>query len=506
MRYLRWLPLLLVLVVVWNMNLRPRVINLDEEQDIADPAVSLGTQDHSDAWGGLDRWAYPGLEYWRVLKRLEGAGFSCSVPQDPARGGQPQSGEHTVHCRQEKNWPLQRLQTLELRISYDLPGGGGRLLAAHAQSTVKPSVWREPLAERLRQLQLLEPATLAIRGLQAASTDALARIVADALLNNSWDALCTGNTRMSCNSMLAKRRQTGFPALPATAWPVGSLGELDLRLATIGFAGPARRADHESFMPVRVAAGHLWLDFERRDLAGYRETLAIALDPVGARPVRIRLQGRSGGREFTLAGKASHYNGEHQQWLFPLTAGAFARAEDEPDSRKALWLYPQDLDETGANLQRFAGNLAFVDVDFRPQLLLAYTDFMHHSVSSEAELKLQPPLQTADRMAAALQHSAVGSLLPATEAQALIAGQYPHADNTLIRAAWALYRCEYSPGLTDIDPGCWQRFSQSDPAASQLLQHDLQTQLQRYARLDPDHPVQQRLYRLATAYSRSTEP
>ncbi|MDQ8036353.1 MAG: hypothetical protein REI12_02960 [Pedobacter sp.] len=506
MKYLRWLPLVLVLIAAWNMNLRPRVINLDEELDIQDPAVSVATQGHSEAWGGIDLWAYPGLEYWRVLKRLQQAGFECSVPQDPARGGQPQSGQHTVHCNLEKSWPLQRQQTLELRVNYDLPGAGGRLQAVQAASVVSPAAWREKMAGLLRGLHLLEPATLEVRGLEAPSSDDLARIVADTLMNASWTELCGGNTRMSCNSMLEKRRKEGFPALPSEAWRVGSINELRFRLADMGFASSGRTVDRDRFLPVRVEAGRMWLDMERMDLAGQRETLAIAMDPVGARPVQIQLKGRSGLREFPLTGKATTYNDNHEQWLFPLMAGAFVSDKDELENsggRKALWLYPQDMDETGDNLQRFSANLAFVDPAFQPQLLQAYIDFLRRDDSAEAQLKLQPPLQTADRMAAALQRSTVGALLPAADADALIAEKYRGADSAIVRAAWALYRCELGSELQEIDAVCWTHFTQSDNAASQLLQQDLQTQLRIYASLDADNPVQRRLQRLAVAYSRS---
>lgn len=505
MKYLRWLPLVLVLIAVWNMNLRPRIINMDEEQDIPDPAVTLATQDHSEAWGGIDRWAFPGLEYWRLLKRLNQAGFTCSIPQDPARGGQPQSGQHTVLCNLEKSWPLQRLQTLELRINYDLPAAaGGQLQAARAASTVKPAVWREKLAVLLRALHLLEPATLAITGLEAPSTDDLARIVADALMNTSWETLCSGNTRMSCNSILEQRRQEGFPALPAGAWPVGNIADMKSRLAHAGFASSGRSADSDHFLPVRVEAGRMWLDMERVDLAGHRESLTIAIEPVGARPVQIQVQGRSGLRNFPLKGKTTTYNGEHEQWLFPLMAGAFVSAADELEQsggRKGVWLYPQEMDESGDNLQRFSSNLAFVDADFQPQLLQAYIDFLRQDNSPEALLKLQPPLQTADRMAAALQRSTVGALLPPTAADELIATQYHSDDGIIVRAAWALYRCERSTDLPDIDSACWSHFTRSDNAASQLLQQDLQKQLQIYASLDAENPVQRRLQRLAAAYS-----
>lgn len=506
MKYLRWLPLVLVLIVVWNMNLRPRIINLDEEQDIQDPAVAVATQGHTEAWGGIDRWAYPGLEYWRVLKRLQQAGFECSVPQDPARGGQPQSGQHTVYCRLEKSWPVQRQQSLELHINYDLPGAGGRLQAAHAASTVKPAVWREKLAGLLRALHWLEPAALPVTGLKANTTDDLARISADAMMNMSWDLLCTGNTGMSCNSLLAQRKQEGFPALPSAAWRVGTVADLQSRLANIGFARSGRTTDRDRFLPVRVEAGRMWLDMERRDLAGQRETLAIAMDAVGARPVLLHIKGRSGLREFALAGKATTYNDGHEQWLFPLMAGAFVSDEDALDNsggRKALWLYPQDMDDTGDNLQRFAANLAFVDPAFQPALLQAYADFLHRDAAPEAQLKLQPALQTADRMAAALQRSTVGALLPAAEADRLMAEKYQGADKVMVRAAWALYRCEHGSALPEIDPRCWAHFTQSDPAASQFLQQDLRTQLLIYADLDADNPVQRRLQRLASAYSRS---
>lgn len=509
MKYLRWLPLVLVLIVVWNMNLRPHVINLDEEPDIADPAVTFATQGHSEAWGGIDRWAYPGLEYWRVLKRLQQAGFACSVPQDPARGGQPQSGQHTVHCQQQKSWPLQRQQSLELRINYDLPGAVGRLQSARAESTVKPAAWREKLAGLLRTMHLLEPAALAVTGLQAAGTDDLARIVADVLMNDSWERLCSGNTQMSCNSMLAQRKESGFPALPRAAWQVGTIGELKLRMANAGFASSGRSFDGDRFLPVRVEAGRMWLDMERMDLAGQRETLTIAMDPVGARPLQLQIKGRSGLREFSLAGKATTYNGDHEQWLFPLMAGVFVSDKDELENsggRKALWLYPQDMDEAGDNLQLFSANLSFVDPAFQPQLLQAYIDFLHRDNSPEAQLKLQPPLQTADRMAAALQRSTVGALLPATEADALIAEKYQGTDRAIVRAAWALYRCEPGSGLQEIDAACWSHFTRSDSAVSQLLQQDLQTQLQIYANLDADNPVQRRLHRLARAYSRSASP
>lgn len=504
MKWLRWLPLLLILIAVWKLNLTPRVINLDEEQDIADPAVTLATQGHNEAWGGIDRWAYPGLEYWRVLKRLNQAGFACSIPQDPARGGQPQSGQHTVRCQLEKSWPLQRLQRLALHINYDLPGAGGRLQAAQAESAVKPAAWREQLANLLRNMRLLEPATLTVTGLAAPGTDDLARIVADALLNNSWETLCTGNTRMSCNDMLQQRGKEGFPAPPPAAWPVGNIADLKLRLANVGFASSDRSADRDRFLPVRVEAGRLWVDMERMDLGGHRETLAIAIEPVGARPVHVQLQGRSGLREFPLSGKASTYNGDHEQWLFPLMAGAFVSENDELEhsgGRKGLWLYPQDMDETGDNLQRFASNLAFVDTAFQPQLLQTYIDFLRQSTAPEDLLKLQAPLQTADRMAAALQRSTVGALLPAAEADALIAKQYQSDEGIIVRAAWALYRCERSSNLQEIDPACWAQFTQSDKAASQLLQQDLQKHLQIYASLDAGNPVQRRLQRLAAAYS-----
>ncbi|MGH8492140.1 MAG: hypothetical protein ACRERR_03395 [Moraxellaceae bacterium] len=508
MKYLRWLPLVLVLIAAWNMNLRPHIINMDEELDIPDPAVETMTQDHSEAWGGIDRWAYPGLESWRVVRRLETAGFTCTAPQDTAVGGVPQSGLHRLRCSQEKSWPLSRQLSLEILVSYDLPGGG-RLQSAHAQSAIKPAAWREKLASLLRHLHFLEPEKLQVTGLQAASTDDLARIVANALLNTYWESLCNGNTRMSCNSVLSQRGKEGFVAAPTTAWKVSDLRELGFQLANIGFALSGRVIERDNYLPIRVDGDQLWVNMERLDLAGHTEKLAIELDAVGAQPIRLRLEGRSGAREFALAGKNTTYNGDHVQWLFPLMAGVFVNADDELEAsggRKAIWLYPQDMDETGDNLRRFSEKTTFIDPGFQPRLLRAYIDFLLQDNSPEAALKLQPPLQTADRMAAALQRSGIGALLPAAEADTLIQQHYAGPEKVLARAAWALYRCEKSTGQPLMDADCWARIQQQDRAASALLQEDLQVQMQIYSRLDADNPVQQRLRRLAAAYAQTGAP
>lgn len=510
-QYLRWIALILLVIAVWNLNLRPHVINLDEEVDVRDPAIEAMTGSHSDAWGGIDRWAYPGLESWRVQKRLKQQGFSCTQPQDMAVGGEPRSGTHTMICSQTKSWPLTRQQTLELRINYDLPGGG-RLQAAQARSTVKAASWREQFAKLLRRLHALEPESLQIRGLQAQNTDELARIIADTLLQGRWLDACMDALNKSCKTVLATRKSEGFAALPAGAWMVGSSKDMLRQLNDIGFASSSQIVDeHDAFMAARVEGEQLWLDLQRQDLAGQNEKIALGINPVGATPVRLRIEGASAAREFLLQGRASTSNSDYPKWLFPLMSGALVQSGDElatVDTRKALWLYPQTMDETGDNLQRFSRHLAFIDPAFQGQLLLAYIDLMLQEVATapESALGLQPPLQTADRMATALARSGVARLLPADAAETLIRQHYAAEDKIVARAAWALYRCEKSSGLAEIDPVCWSNFRQTDSAASRLLQASLQEQMQNYAALDAGNPVQRRLQGLASIYAQTGSP
>ncbi len=503
MSRMRWLLLAIFLIAVWNMNLRPRVINLDEEQDLADPAVAAMTTDNSRDWGGMDRWAFPGLEAWRITARLQKAGFSCLQPQDVAVGGLPRSGIHSLHCQQEKSWPLQRWLSIEARIDYN--AFGGRLLSASAHSVVQPAAWREQMARLLRGLHLMEPAELQISGLVARDGDALARIVADAMLGNQWDAFCGDIEQTAlCRSNLKARAQ-GFPALPATAWPVAELKPLLLQLRAIGFVPLRHVADSDTFMAVRLHGSMLWVDLARTDLTGHAETMAIAIAPVGAAATRLVLDGRGGRHEFALAGKASTYrDGAEQKWLFPLLAGAFVGSDDElrdEAGRKAVWLYPPAPEDSEALQQGFRKNIGLTDPAFQPQLLTAYMDRLLQDHSPEMQLQLQPPLQTADRLAQALRTSGIADLLTKGEADALMQQHYSGEKTVIARAAWALYRCEGREGdFLFIEPGCWQHFLQQDAPAAALLQADLQRQLRIYRDLDPANPVQKRLRRLATVF------
>jgi hypothetical protein len=491
----RWFSVLVLTYVLfalwWRIFVPTSVINLDDE--VPDPAIEFYTKARSADFGGIDRWAYPGLEAGRAAGRLKKRGYECSLPQEPKFGGTPKSGTYAIVCTREVSWPVSRKLQIEATIDYDT---GGRLTAARALSIVagKEGSMRVRWANMLRKNEVIEPAELAVEGLSFGSVDALAQFVADALNRNGWRASCEDQARHPmCGAYARDRRQSGFRPLPGGPLSVPDVASLDRELERIGFAprfAPPRR---DQAMFVRLTDGRMWLDFAGKDLVGRDRTLSVELDSEGGAMVQMLIAQGAASKVMALAG-ARRQTPQEAMFLVPEAAPQNAAGGDY---RKAIWV---TVPKNGRPvlLERLSRLLPTLDPAFVPRVLrpvLADT-----SNPPGAESAPGAALDAIDKLADRLRLLRVARSMPPGQSSRSILQAYRDAPAT--RAAWALALCE-APDVEPprIDPACWLNFTSSDPEAVALLRREIAILQPEYRKLEPADPLRLRLRRLSDAFA-----
>jgi hypothetical protein len=491
----RWFAVLVLAWVLWALSIRlfapDPTINADDE--VRDPAIEFTTKARSGDFGGIDRWAYPGLEAGRAAGRLKKRGYECPPPQDPRFGGTPKSGTYSMVCNREASWPVSRKLQIEATIDYDT---GGRLTAAKARSIVagKEGSLRARWANLLRKTGLIEPAELAVEGLSFDSVDALAQFVADALSPNGWHASCEDRRQHPlCGAYARDRRASGFRPLPDGPLGVPDIASLDRELARIGFAPRFTPPRPDQAMFVRLTDGRMWLDFSGKDLGGRDRTLSVEVDSEGGAMLQMVIAQGAASKATALAG-ARRQTPQEAMFLVPEAAPQNAA---QGDYRKAIWVTVSKVGRP-ASVEYLSRVLPTLDPAFVPRVLQPV--LADASNPPGAATAPGAALDVIDKLADKLRLLRVARSMPTGQSSRSILQAYPDAPAT--RAAWGLALCEaLDVQPPRIDPACWLNFTSSDPDATALLRREIAILQPEYRKLDPADPRRLRLKRLSDAFA-----
>jgi hypothetical protein len=490
MMHFRWFRLLLLaggFLLAWGLVLRPvKVIDLDAELD--DPAIEFYTKRHSSDYGGIDQWAYPGMEGWRMVRRLEQQGYACVLPQDAAIGGTPRSGIHALNCTRTLAWPVSRQLLIQASINYDI---GGRLMAVNASNNASGA-----MASLFRKLGWVESGMFAVRGLSFDSIDAWLPFVADTLKPGGWHVECQDSAfAPTCPYQMRDRREAGFGSMPKLPMPVGEARFLRRAFARIGLVPQPHllrldAAKADEWLPVRVADGRMWLDFAGKDFSGREQKISVALETEGGVPVQLLASWRGESKTLALAGKPHGVIENGNAVLAPVKRASLTLPDEY---QQALWLYPPRKGQAFRR-ERLTEALPNVDPVFLPALLehivlLAESNDGLEALAANAVL--QPIAHEADKLRAARvdQWMSRNDLVP------IMKNAYPDVPAT--RAAWALAVCAAQPMA--IDRNCWARIEFGDHDAAALVHQEVAVAMPHFSEGDPIHA---RLTKLKEAFLR----
>jgi len=298
-----------------------------------------------------------------------------------------------------------------------------------------------------------------------------------------------------CPDEAALRRESGFPP-PPDPLPVGDAMAIPRAFERIRLLPVvARGADDKpaDSLIVRVDDGKMWLDFAGGDLAGRALRVSVLLDGEGGRPRQLIATLDGAIRSVELAGQPRRDNGGTPLYLAP--------AAGDRDVRFAFWL-PMPNESHPGTLMLLAQTLPNVDSAFLPSAIKAILAAMAPPAGHpEESLGLYPPLRVIEqrapmlrRVQSALRDRGVAFIAPA------------HADDRLLRQAWAMAICEPAARTPDPDDGCWRRFAAADPDAATGLRADIAQLSSVYAELPPGHPLRIRLRKLEAALSFKPAP
>ncbi len=499
-----------VFLAAWLGVMRIRVIDMNAYR--WDPAILVHTKRNPGAFAGIDRWSHQGLPLGAIAARLKGEGYDCKMPQDPAAGGTPRSGEHEMVCARIAGWPLARTLEIRVRGNYDI---GGRLVSARAETIFagKAKGWRHSVARPLRALGLVEPDQLAVKGLSFSNVEELAQFVVDGVRGDGWGNMCTeGSDAPICPATAGYRADVGLPP-PLEPIAAYNLSSLRHSFARIGFVprevahkrsrvtitlispGVSPRDPDRDTVPLRVSNGQLWADFEGRDPAGTAQSASVRVAMEGGQPLELVVRMGEAAKSFRLAGQRVQRYAEGVDLLVPR---ATQDNELPEDMRRAAWIILPLRSDTERRI--VAREMPRVHPDFAAPVLRALVEGLGERPSVEDQLNLNPRLQALERRAGALRAARVAEWLDVGKRFELLGTVY--RDDPAARAAWALAFCERADeSPPDMDIGCWTAFTLRDPAAADVVKAEVAEQEALYATLPARHPVRRRLKRLIDAFA-----
>lgn len=459
---------------------------------MVDPAIAFHTGTHDASYGGIDRWAYYGMQAGAVAELLRQDGYACTQPQPPA-GGERLNGVHDMVCSKQLSWPLPRTLSITAAIDHDMRG---RLVAASARSTLAggEQPMRKRIADFLRHKGWIEPEQLQITGFAIESVDTLARLAADALARNGWHRSCDENRATpACVAYARKRRESGLPPLPQGTIAAGDAMAIASAMEQVRLLPPVPRAADklpEDSLLVRVADQKMWLDFVGRDLTGRALKASVALDSEGGTPTQLVATLGTESKVVPLAGTPRRANSGALVYLVP-EAGA-------RNPRAGMWLNMPN-DRLPGTFTRLAEVLPHTDPAFIPGMVKTVIAHMAADVLPDERLGLYPALHLIDQRANALRRAHADTWLPRDLGNRLIKQAFQ--DDPATRAAWAVATCESTGTQAPvIDADCWLRFVIADPDAAALVRSDVDALQLLYAKLAPTHPLLVRLNRLNDAF------
>ncbi len=461
----------------------------------ADPAVEYYTKNHSNGYAAIDRWAHYGMRTEHVIDVLANTGYDCQ--QLLALKNEGETGTiRDILCTKTESWPVSRNLTIQASIDY---GVIGRLVAAKASSTLtsNDSFLIKHLADLLREMGWIEPATLQVTGLQIDSVEILTRMVADTLQPQGWHARCKHDLDeqefSACNVMANERVKSGFPRLPEGSLPTGTALEIPRAMERVHFVPiRIRGADNkpEDSLLVRSTNGRIWMDFTSKDLVGRKVTASIELESKGGTPISLLVGLNGQSTTIPLAGKPRRANDGAFVYLVP-EAGT-------QSERYSVWLHLPKK-HSPASFEQLANNLPLIDKEFVEPMVKAVIDDPAINSRPEASLGLYPPLQQIEQKAEILHALNTEQWLPRQHGSRLIAEAYP--EDPVVRAAWAFATCGASRNSSEVDGDCLLSFSITDPGAASFVRNEIARLQLLYRELPEDHPLRIRLRALDDAFS-----
>ena len=452
-----------------------------------DQALIHYTSQHSDAYGGIDQWAYYGMPAQETQEILRKQAYTCNAAGKDAEPPHLEQGRNIL-CSKQVKWPVARNLTISLKITHS---DRDRVIAAEASSVATGSHF---IASLLRSSKWIEAEKLLVRGLEINSADLLTRYLVDAIQINRWRSNCTdGLTAPYCKGLAEERLASGFPALSKDPVAVDNLVQVNGNLQDRGLVSMQGNFRVSDDIKVRVDKNLLWLDYKGQDFSGRQFQVAIALESEGGRPVILEASINNETKSQLLKGMVTTANDGSLLHLIPVAGTG--------PSKPASWLgmpdpgNPHSIDM----LIRFIpkSNFAISGTYIKKAIAAIST-----SNTDEDRLNLYPPLYTIERIANVLRSSHAENLLPDNQASEIIRRNY--ADNDIFRAAWALGTCETAEtGQTTrrMNLACWQAFKAADKDAWQLLRNEIAEQKTQHTELEASHPIKLRLKELSDALS-----
>jgi hypothetical protein len=232
---------------------------------------------------------------------------------------------------------------------------------------------------------------------------------------------------------------------------------------------------------VRVEDGHLWTDFVGGDLTGRKISIAIELDVEGGRPIRLVAHAGEDSISVTLAGAPLRANDGQVSFLVP-------EAGNTP-YRIASWVYPPGQEASASAIANFVRDIAKADQFFAPKLIQVLVARATTAERPDERLGMYSALSRIDRLADRLRESGVVRAVDHSVMN----------DDPIVRAAWALARCESGGRPPILDSECWRAYVANDTEVLNLLRQEAARLHKTYASLDASHPIHRRLNRLREA-------
>ncbi|QTD43676.1 hypothetical protein [Ottowia testudinis] len=390
--------LLLGLWIVFNIGWPPAIAPW------ADPALLRGNLWRTRFFGGIDRWATPGMWLSDAVQLLETRGFRCQLPEDPQTGTAPrQAGIYPTICRHRGEGLLGQPTAVLLRASHwgAEPDRLVSAIAGVADGDTNPAVasLRGALARlAFEKAGVLPPRGMKITGWQAKGPRDLALLLQNRLLppEELWcESLTCGGARL-------KRFLGGLTALPnSRALPSGHACHWAFALRGLGMLpaepAPATRrgnamARHEwpllEHEPGSDEAVQRW---QGHDLAGRPIGATLALNRQG-QVQTVELAVADLRERFVATGDAVQADlgrcktEPAQTWVALAKPRTVLRDDASPDSRvtlNAAWL--AWLPETGID-NAFSYNLELWSALDEPTRLTLLQSVLSHPEQTRGRL------------------------------------------------------------------------------------------------------------------------
>lgn len=453
-----------------------------------DPAIEFYTKEHSDSYGGLERWAHHGMKQESLVELLKRDGFVCFLPL-ATNSGATLSGINDLACEKKLDGILARTLSIKAAIDYDI---GGRLVSAQAISKFADDnqTFRKYIAGILRRFDWIEPEVLQIRGFEIDSIDLLTRLAVDALSARGWHKTCEEDiSQLGCRKFAHERRSAGFPQ--AGNGEVGNVTDIHSAMASIHLVAvqPREYPKSDETLFVRINNKSMWIDFSGKDLVGRELMVSVEIDSEGGAPARLIAKVGSDSRETMLAGTRRLTNDGMVRYFVPQVG--------VQNPRLAFWrnLPNKNTLDSFASL---SNDLANVDPAFSSRIVKVTLIGIASASSPEERIGLYPALRSVESQAEILRLMHAENLIPkGLDIPAFVRQMYP--DDPVARASWVLATCESATTPPDIDENCLRNFISADSGVAKLLIKEVADLQGVYASLDLDHPLWQRMRRLAGA-------